>query len=151
MVLLIGIRHGKLSFDYHDTFNPVVKPTTIRFVLNIAISHGWSLCQLDVNNVFLQGNLFEDVFMAQPLGFIGCNHLDHMCKLPKAIYGLKQVPHAWFHELRRSLITFSFTNSYSNTSLFVLNTDGIMVYFFVYVDDIIITSDNDMVSCRSSS
>ena len=86
--------HQWLSFDYHDTFNPVVKPTTIRFVLNIAIGHGWSLCQLDVNNVFLQGNLFEDVFMAQPLGFIGCNHLDHMCKLPKAIYGLKQVPHA---------------------------------------------------------
>ena len=56
--------------DYHDMFSPIVKPTTVHIVLNLAISRDWSLQQLDVNNVFLQGTLSEDVFMTQPLGFV---------------------------------------------------------------------------------
>lgn len=45
------------SLDYSQTLNPVVKPVTIRLVLSLAISRGWSLHQIDVNNGFLQGDL----------------------------------------------------------------------------------------------
>ena len=70
--------HQRPSVDYHDTFSPVIKPTTIRFVLSLVVSKGWQLRHLDVNNVFLQGHLSEDVYMTQPPVFVDKDNPTHM-------------------------------------------------------------------------
>lgn len=57
------------GLDYNEKFIPVIKSAAIRIVLALAVSKGWSLQQLDVNNSFLNGNLFETIYMAQPPGF----------------------------------------------------------------------------------
>jgi hypothetical protein len=134
--------HQRPGVDYLDTFSPVVKPTIVRVVLSLAVSQGWSLRQLDVNNAFLQGHLSETVHMQQPPGFVDQDHPSYVCKLRKAIYGLKQAPRAWYHELRTFLLHSGFKNSHADTSLFVLTTAGQKMYILVYVDDIIITCDN---------
>ncbi|CAL2240207.1 unnamed protein product [Prunus armeniaca] len=89
--------HQQQGIDYTDTFSSVIKPTTIRVVLSLVVSRGWSLCQLDIKNTFLHGFLKEDVYMTQPQGFIELSRPSHVCKLNKAIYGLKHSPRVWFH------------------------------------------------------
>lgn len=56
---------------------------------------------MDVNNTFLYGSIYEEVFICQPPGFIDTNHPNHVCRLRKALYGLKQAPRAWYQELSR--------------------------------------------------
>lgn len=79
----------RYGIDYEDIFSSVVKAATIRIVLSIAISRGWSLCQLDVQNAFLHGFLEEEVYMRQPPRYEDLKSPNYICKLDKALYGLK--------------------------------------------------------------
>lgn len=71
----------------------------VHTVLSLVVSRGWVLRQFDVQNAFLRGHLFEDVYMSQPPGFTRPQFLNHVCKLKKVLYGLKQSPTAWFSHL----------------------------------------------------
>lgn len=68
-----------------------------------------------------------------------------MCKLKKAFYGLKQAPQAWFHKLKEYLLVVKFVVSKSDASLFVQLCRSTLLYVLVYVDDIIVTSNNSQV------
>lgn len=81
--------HQRPGIDYYDTFSPVVKPTTICVVWSLVVSRGWLLKQLDVNNALLQGHLHENVYLMQPPGFVDKDKPSYVCRLKKAIYGLK--------------------------------------------------------------
>lgn len=131
------------GIDFQDTFSLVVKPMTIRVVLSLAIKLEWQLRQVDINNAFLNGELSEEIYMTQPLGFE--QHSNNgllVCRLKKALYGLKQTPRAWFSKLREFLLSSQFVCAKSDASLFVKKTDGVILYVLVYVDDIIITGNH---------
>lgn len=127
--------------DYEDTFSPVAKLTTIRVLLAIAVNKRWKLWQMDVSNAFLYGDLEHTIYMEQPLGFIDQERPDYVCKLQKAIYGLKQSPRAWFGKMGEFLEQNGFVLTNADSSLFVKKIGDKVVVVLVYVDDLIITGD----------
>jgi len=132
--------HQQTGVDFSETYSPVIKPTTVRLVLSITLSSGWSIKQIDIQNAFLHGLLSEEVYMSQPPGFTHPQFPDHVCRLQKALYGLKQAPRAWFSRLSSKLIEFGFVPSQSDSSLFIYKSATFITYILIYVDDIIITS-----------
>jgi histone deacetylase 1/2 len=131
------------GLDYEETFSPVVKASTVRIILSIAVHLNWDIRQLDINNAFLNGHLKETVFMHQPEGFSDPAKPHHICKLSKAIYGLKQAPRAWFDKLRTALLNWGFQNTKSDSSLFFLRGADHTTFLLIYVDDIIITGSSN--------
>ena len=132
----------QLGIDYGDTFSPVVKPATVRLVLSLAVSRGWSLRQIDVSNAFLHGYLSEEVYMQQPPGFEDARYPSHVCKLQRALYGLKQSPRAWYARLSARLLELGFVSSKADTSLFFFAQHDVQIYMLVYVDDIVIAGSS---------
>ncbi|KAJ9682521.1 hypothetical protein PVL29_018440 [Vitis rotundifolia] len=135
------------GLDFGETFSPVIKYTTIRLILSLAVTLGWAMKQLDVKNAFLHGFLKEEVFMEQPLGFINEDLPNHVCKLKRSFYGLKQAPRVWFDRLSQSLLHLGFYYGKTDLSLFILCKGQSIVLLFIYVDDIIVTgNDNNIIS-----
>ncbi|XP_019162223.1 PREDICTED: uncharacterized protein LOC109158784 [Ipomoea nil] len=124
--------------DFFETFRPIVKPTTVRLLLSLAVSWGWTIRQLDVHNAFLNGNLSETVYMRQPPGYEDKARTDFVCSLQRSLYGLKQAPRAWFDRLRAFLVSVGFSPSNTDVYLFIYSRDSVCLYLLVYVDDILV-------------
>ena len=104
--------------DFHETFSPVAKMTTVRSLLSLAVSKGWELYQTDVHSAFLHGDLNEEIFMRPPPGFRPSNP-NLVCKLRKLLYGLRRAPRQWFFKLASALQDNGFRQSPLDHSLFV--------------------------------
>jgi hypothetical protein len=132
----------RYEIDYEDNFSLVVKATTNRLLLSVVVSNGWSIRQLDVQNVYLHGVLEEEVYMRQPPGYESKEHPNFICRLDKAIYGLKQALRAWYARLSSKLIHLSIAASKGDMSLFFYKDKNITMYVLIYVDDIIVISSS---------
>lgn len=100
--------HQRPGVYFHENFSPVVNPVTVCTVLSIVVTRLWTIRQLDVNNAFLNGHLTEEVFMEQPPGMLNKAFPNHVCRLTKALYGLKKALRAWYEELHHFLRTLGF-------------------------------------------
>ncbi|WVZ81518.1 hypothetical protein U9M48_028885 [Paspalum notatum var. saurae] len=114
---------------------------TVRVVLAVAANRGWSVHHMDVKSAFLNGELAEEVYVAQPLGFTAAGHEGKVLRLHKALYGLRQAPRAWNMKLDTSLHELGFTRSKCEHGLYVRGAEASRLVVGVYVDDLIITGE----------
>jgi hypothetical protein len=133
------------GIDFGETFSPVVKPTTIRTILSIVASKQWQAHQLDVSNAFLHGHLQERVYCQQPTGFVDPSQPDAVCLLSRSLYGLRQAPRAWFQEFASFVTSIGFSQTRSDSSLFVYRHGNHTAYLLLYVDDMVLTGSSPLL------
>jgi transposase InsO family protein len=83
------------GIDYNDTFAPVVRLENMRLLIAYATQHNLEIDQMDIDSAFLQATLQDEIYVAQPQGFVSTTHPHYVCKLNKSLYGLKQAPLEW--------------------------------------------------------
>ena len=99
--------------------------------------------QMDVNTAFLYSSLAEEVYVEQPEGLQIPGKENWVCKLNRALYGLKQSSRAWFSLIAPTLVDFDFQQCEADSCIFVhTNVKGDKTYIALYVDDFLIAGDN---------
>lgn len=131
--------------DYEDTYSPVVRYESIRLLLALAVKLDMDVDHLDVTTAFLQGDLKEEVYMRQPPGFTVKGKTTKVCKLEKAIYGLKQGSNAWNCKLHTALLKIGFERSKTDQAVYIKSKDRSLTIIAVYVDDLLLLSTNRQV------
>jgi len=143
--LVIRGDHQIEGFDHNETFALVTKMASVRCFLSIAVSKGRELHELDVNNAFLHGDLDEEVYMTLSPGFT-CSTPGKVCRLQKSLYRRRQSPQQWLAKLSSQLRKYGFTHSYADYSLFTYRKGDIFMALLVYVDDIVLASNDPHAS-----
>lgn len=128
--------------DYFNIFSPVSTYTTVRFIIASSVHYGCERCSLDVESVFLNARLSEEIYVAQPKGFEVCGKEKMVYKLKKALYGLKQASRQWYELLKSTLKTLRFQHSHADPSLFFMNRKGDVLFVVVYVNDFLVTGND---------
>ena len=113
-----------------------------RLFISLAATHNWDLHQLDIKNAFLHGDLQDEVYMEQPLGFVAQGEIGKVFRLRKSLYGLKQSPRAWFGKFSHAVEKFGLQKSKSDHFVFYRNSNSGIILLVVYVADIVITGSD---------
>jgi hypothetical protein len=121
------------GFDYIEIFTPTVRMPTIRVVLAISALHDYHLHSIDISHAYLNGEMDCDIYMEQPEGFAEGNPRQTVCLLQKSIYGTKQGGNCWNKKMCAVLESLGFTQSYSDSSLYVCVKGDIRVILPVFV------------------
>jgi len=133
-----GFRQKKKGIDFNEIFSPVVKMSSIRIVLSLATTLDLEVEQMDVKTAFLHGDLEEEIYMKQPDGFLIEGKEDHVWRLRKSLYGLKQVPRQWYKKFEFVMCDHGYKKTTSDHCVFVkrfANNDFIILLLF---DDMLI-------------
>lgn len=128
------------GIDFNETYSPVVRYSSIRFLVSIAAQHNLNIYQMDAITAFLQGDLEDEIYMDQPELF--CDNSNRVCKLMKSIYGLKQASRQWNKKLSAVFISMGYQQSKIDPCVYSKFNNNDMIFVAIYVDDLMIFTNS---------
>lgn len=164
------------GFDFDETFAPVARLESIRMLAALSTEMGAKIQQMDIETAYLNGEIDENLYMEPPqvlkeaLEFIirskrrdsevhvkatrmlqSINSGDQVCLLKKAIYGLKQSGRKWYERLSATLKKLGLEPTISDPCLFQAREGSKIIMVAVYVDDLLMASNDrdSMVKLKS--
>jgi hypothetical protein len=130
------------GIDYNETFSPVSCKDSFRIIMALVAHYDLELHQMDVKTAFLNGDLEENVYMAQPKGFVVEGKERMGCRLKKSIYGLKQASRQWYLKFDRTIKNFGFKENIEDNCVYTKFKNGRYIFLILYVDDILLASSD---------
>ena len=112
----------------------------LRTVIAIAAAKNLEMRQLDVKTAFFNGDIDEELFMAQPTGFVDHEKPELVCRLRRSLYGLKQASRAWNAKFNGFLVQYGLHRSVADPYIYSQEKDGVFTMLAIWVDDGIICS-----------
>ncbi|GJY44094.1 retrovirus-related pol polyprotein from transposon TNT 1-94 [Tanacetum coccineum] len=136
------------GIDYEESFALAARLEAVRIFVAYVGQKNFPIYQMDVKTTSLNGPLKEEVFVRQSDGFVDPDFPNHVYRLKKPLYDLKQAPRAWYDKLSLFLIEHHFTKGIVDPTLFTRRHGDDILLVQIYVDDIIFGSTNQVFSNR---
>ena len=121
-----------------DIYSPVARTQTLKIMLNYCVQNDLIINQMDVESAFLNGKIKSEVYVKQPQGYD--DNTERVCKLEKALYGLRESPRAWYECLDDYLRELGFEKSKIDYCVYFMEIGREKVYLITFVDDLLICS-----------
>ncbi|CAB0009199.1 unnamed protein product, partial [Nesidiocoris tenuis] len=136
--------HQKEGIDYKDTFSPVIRNASLRYLFALAVKENLNIHHFDVTTAYLHGNLEEDIYVKPPEEAINSpGNKGKFWRLKKAVYGLKQSGRCWYQRLHEALVGLKLKQSKAEPCLYHRRTGSETVVIGVFVDDALILTKNE--------
>ena len=119
-----------------DLYSPVAKVQTLKLLLSYCCQYGLMIMQMDVETAFLNGTVKSEVFVKQPMGYD--DESEKVCKLEKALYGLRESSRAWYECFDDYMEKLGFQRSESDYCLYIKYGSDDIIYLILFVDDLLI-------------
>ena len=134
--------HAKRRKNYNKTFSPVSCKDSFRIIMMLMAHYDLELYQMDVKTAFLNGDLYENVYMEQPKDFVveGKEHMG--LRLKKSIHGLKQASRQWYLKFDDMINKFGFNENEEDNCGYAKLKNGKLISLITHVDDILLTSSD---------
>jgi hypothetical protein len=130
------------GIGYNEIFSPVSCKDSFRMIMALVAHFDLELHQMDVRTTFLNGDLEENVYMAQPKGFVVKGKERMECRLKKSIYGLKQASRQWYLKFDRTIRKFGFKENVVDNCVYAKFNNGKCIFLILYVDDVLLASSD---------
>jgi len=132
-----GFQQGE---ELDNLYSPVARMQIVEILLAHCCHYGLTVLQMDVEAAFRNCKIKSEIYVPQPRGYE--DETDRVCKLDKALYGLRESPRAWYECLDKYLQELGFRKSASDYCLYILGYKDDVIYVIIFVYDLLICDKN---------